>query len=170
MSCIAEMGLAQMGFIPKGSKWYIAQIVEEIRVQGDRRNVVHTNQTLIRADSPVEAYNKAIAIGKQGNTRYKNQEGKTVTIRFRGLRDLNVIYDGLEHGAEINFARDVAVSETKIKSWILPKEKLEVFAPIRPHKGPDYGSAEVIEEVYKRWPRLKGIRGPGYRKAKRHRK
>jgi hypothetical protein len=29
--------LAQMGFIPKDAKWYLADIVEEIRVEGDRR-------------------------------------------------------------------------------------------------------------------------------------
>ncbi len=156
-----------MGFIPKDAKWYVADIVEEIRVEGDRRNVVHRNLVLVRADAPDEAYEKAVALGKKGNTRYKNAEGKMVTIRFRGLRDLNVIHDELEHGAEIIFDRDIAVSEKKIKSWILPKRRLGVFAPIRPHGGPDYGSAEIIQEVYKRWPQLKGVRGPGYQKRKR---
>lgn len=150
-----------MAFVPKDAKWYVAQIVEEIKVKGDARNVVHTNEVLIRADSPSQAYNKAVALGKQGNTKYKNPHGKTVTIRFRGLRDLSVVYEELRHGAEINFTRDIGVSEKTIKSWILPKKKLEVFAPVRPHRGPDYGSAEVIEEVYKRWPHLKGVRGPG---------
>ena len=78
-----------------------------------------------------------------------------------------MIYDELEHGCEINFSRDVGVSEKKIKSWVLPKSKLEVFAPIRPHRGPDYASADVIEMVYKRSPHLKGIRGPGYNKKRR---
>ncbi|HTA23056.1 MAG TPA: DUF4288 domain-containing protein [Terriglobales bacterium] len=159
--------LAQMGFIPKDAKWYLANIVEEIRVEGDRRNVVHTNLVLVRADSPDEAYEKAMALGKQGNTQYKNVEGKRVQIRFRGLRDLNVIHDELEHGGEIIFDRDVGVSEKKIKSWILPKRRLGVFVPIRPHIGPDYGSAEIIREVYERWPYLKGVRGPGYRKPKK---
>jgi Domain of unknown function (DUF4288) len=161
--------LALMGFIPKDAKWYLADIVEEIRVQGDRRNVVHTNLVLVRADSPDEAYKKATALGKRGNTEYKNTEGKMVTIRFRGLRDLNVIHDELEHGGEIIFERDLAVSEKKIRSWIPPKRKLGVFAPIRPHRGPDYASAEVMQEVYKRWPQLKGVRGPGHRKPKKRR-
>jgi len=38
-----------MGFIPKDAKWYLAHIVEEIRVEGDHRNVVHTNQILVRS-------------------------------------------------------------------------------------------------------------------------
>lgn len=159
-----------MGFIPKDAKWYLADIVEEIRVEGDRRNVVHTNIVLVRADSPTEAYAKAMALGKRGNTKYRNPRGKTVTIRFRGLKDLNVIHDELEHGSEITFSRNVGVSEKKIKNWILPKRKLGVFAPIRPHRGPDYASAEVIEMVYERWPHLKGVRGPGYNKSRKSRK
>lgn len=156
-------------FIPRDAKWYIADIVEEVRVEGSRRNVVHTNRTLIRADSPEEAHTKAIALGKRGNTRYKNVNGKMVTIRFRGLSELNVIHDDLDHSAEISFDRDVAVSEKVIKSWIRPKRKLGVFAPIQPSKGPDYASAEVIQEVYKRWPSLKGVRGPGYKNLKKQR-
>ena len=140
--------------------------MEEIRVEGERRNVVHTNCTLIRADSPEQAYKKAIALGKRGNTRYENVNGKKVTIRFRGLRELNVIHDELDHGAEISFDRNVGVSEKRIESWIPPKQRLGVFAPIQPSEGPDYASAEVIRKVYERWAPLKGIRGPGYKKSK----
>jgi len=154
-------------FIPRDAKWYLADIVEEVRVEGSRRNVVHTNRTLIRADSPEEAHEKAVALGKCGNTAYKNPKGKTVTIRFRGLKDLNVIHDELEHGAEISFSRAVSVSEKEIKSWIPPKRRLGVFAPVEPHGGPDYASAEVIQQAYELWPSLKGIRGPGYKNAKK---
>ena len=156
-----------MGVVPKNAKWYLADIVEEIRVEGDRRNVVHTNRTLIRADCPEEAHKEAISLGKQGDTKYENLEGKTVTIRFRGLRELNVIHDELEHGAEISFRRDVGASENEIRGWILPKRRLGVFAPIQASEGPDYASAEIIREVWKRWPSLKGIRGPGHKNPKK---
>ena len=159
--------LAQMGFIPKDAKWYIADIVEEIRVEGEGRNVVHTNQILVRSDSPDEAYKKAMALGKRGNTRYKNIDGKMVTIKFRGLRELNVIHDELEHGCEITFTEDVGMSENEIKKWISPKRKLGVFRPIRPHLGPDYASGDIMREVYTRWPHLKGARGPGYKRTKK---
>jgi Domain of unknown function (DUF4288) len=159
-----------MAYIPEGAKWYVADIVEEVKVQGDRRNVVHINQTLIRADSPTDAYKKALLLGKQGNTRYKNPEGRAVTIRFRGLKNLDVIHDELDHGAEIGFTRAVSVSEKKVRGWILPKSKLRVFAPIKPHGGPDYASAGVLKELYKRWPQLKGVRGPGYQRRSKGRK
>jgi Domain of unknown function (DUF4288) len=156
-----------MGFIPKDAKWYLADIVEEIRVEGDPRNVVHTNVLLVREDFPDEAYKKAIALGRRGNTRYKNTDGKTVTIKFRGLSELNVIQDELEHGCEISYSEAVGVSENKIKSWISPKRKLGVFAPIRPHRVPDYASADIMREVYERWPRLKEVGGARYNKKRR---
>jgi hypothetical protein len=159
-----------MAFVPKDAKWYLADIIEEIRVKGNRRNVLHANLVLIRADSPEEAYEKAMALGKRGNTKYKNPEGKMVTIRFRGLKDLNVIYEELEHGSEITFSRKVGVSEKRIKRWIRPKKELGVFAPFLAHRGPDYASAEIVQEVFKRWPHLKEAGRPGHKKSGRHRR
>ncbi len=156
-----------MGFIPKDAMWYVADIVEEVRVQGDHRNVVHINQILIRADSPADAHQKAIVLGKSGNLSYRNPEGKRVTIRFRGLRDLNVIHDELQHGAEISYWGEIGVPEKRIRSWILPKRKLGVFAPIRQTEKPSYASADVMEEVYKRWPGLRGTPGPASKKSRR---
>lgn len=144
-----------MGFIPENSKWYLAEIVVEITVEGDPRNVVHTNVTLVRADSPEEAYQKSFVLGKQSETSYGNPEGKRVDIVFRGLHDLNVIHDELEHGAEIYFHEQLQVSADDLRRQIVPKEQLGVFAPIRPRGGPDYGSGEVIREVYERFPHLR---------------
>src|SRR5579859_1907808 len=129
-----------MGYIPESAKWYLAEIVEEITVEGDPRNVVHTNLVLVRADSPEEAYEKSIELGTAAETSYENPHGKSVTIRFRGLHDLNVIYDELEHGAELNFQQNKEWDESAIQKWLTPKEKLGIFRPIIPPTGPDYAS------------------------------
>ena len=39
---------------------------KEITVEGESRNVVHTNLLLVRADSPEEAYEKALELGAEG--------------------------------------------------------------------------------------------------------
>ena len=52
-----------MGYIPKDAKWYLADIIQQITVEDDPRSVVHTNVVLVRADSPEEAYEKALALG-----------------------------------------------------------------------------------------------------------
>ncbi len=49
-----------MAFIPQCAKWYLADIVIEFTIEGERDNLVHTNVTLIRADSPEQAYERAL--------------------------------------------------------------------------------------------------------------
>lgn len=145
-----------MGYIPKSAKWYLADIVQQITVEDDPRNVVHTNLILIRADSPEEAYQKAIELGSAGDQSYENIDGKRVTFRFRGLRDLNVIHDELEHGAELIYGENLDMDESAIRQWVTPKEGLGVFLPSTPSKTkPNYGSRDVVEELYKRFPHLR---------------
>jgi hypothetical protein len=143
-----------MGYVPNDVKWFIAEIVEEITVEGDPRNVVHVNYNLIRADSPEEAYNKALELGRGGETQYENSEGKQVSVRFRGLRNLRVVYDELEHGAELMFEESIGMSSLDLQKMLKPKEELETFIPWQPpdfSKQPDYGSKEIIEEVERRF-------------------
>jgi Domain of unknown function (DUF4288) len=144
-----------MGYIPEDAKWYLANIVQEIAVDGDPRNVVHTNLILLRADSPEEAYQKAMELGTAGEDSYENIDGMRVTHRFRGLRELQVIHDELEHGAELSYREDIAVDESTIQKWVAAKEELGVFRPITPSTGPHYGSARIIEEMYEQFPHLR---------------
>ena len=138
-----------MGFIPHDAKWYLADIVEQITVEDDSRSIVHTNSVLIRADSPEEAYAKATELGQQGEISYENPGGKQVRITYRGLHDLNVIHDELEHGAELIFSERADVDELAIQQWVSEKQKLGVFAPIRPSNGLDYRAKDVVEEAHK---------------------
>ena len=144
-----------MGYIPEDAKLYLADIVEEITVEGDARKVVHVNMVLIRAESPEEAFEKSVDVGKSGETNFDNPEGKKVTISFKGLHNLNVIYDRLEDGAELTYSEDIGLTDEEINRLIRPKSELGVFAPISRSKGPDYGSKEIIEEVHERFPHLR---------------
>jgi len=100
-----------MAFIPKDAVWYIAQVVLEITVEGEAQNVVHINYLLVRAGSPEEAYEKALRLGAEHETTYRNEAKKEVRVLFRGLRDLTVVYEGLEHGAELLYEEKVSVSQ-----------------------------------------------------------
>src|SRR5262249_3693296 len=124
-----------MAFIPKDAKWYLADIVQEIKIEGESKNVVHINMVLIRANSPEKAYDKAVALGKEGEHSYENTEGKRVTITFRGLRDLNGIHDKLEHGAELIFSEKIGLTNKQIEKMVCPRDQLGVFLPITPSKG-----------------------------------
>ena len=138
-----------MGYIPKVTEWYIAELLMEIRVHGARCNILHRNLILINAHSPEEAYAKAIRNGQNGETDYKNLKDQSVEIRFKDISKLDVIYDPLVDGAELYFEEQLDVPESEILLMIPPKEKLNVFTPPRPgeDRDPDYRSKDVVEEA-----------------------
>jgi hypothetical protein len=137
-----------MAYIPKDAEWFLAQLVTEIRVGGSKRNVVHIDYVIIRAKTPQTAFARAMALGKRGTMTYKNESGETVKLRFRGLRDLDVIHDPLEDGCEIMFLEKLGMTEKGIKKLVRVKKDLEIFQPIRERKGrPDYSSKEIMDEV-----------------------
>ena len=116
-----------MAYIPEDARWYIADLVLEHHVTGDTRNLVHVNIHLIEAGSPDEAYEKAMTLGKESELAYTNADGKEVRSVFRGLRDLNVIHDKLEDGAELAYEESVDVPEAELASSLSAKEDLGVF-------------------------------------------
>ena len=104
-------------------------MVVEFTFEGEVGNLVHYNLTLVRADSAEEAYSKSLRLGAEIESTYTNSEGKLVTVRFRGLRNLYVISDDLEDGAELLYQEQTNVSEEQLLSTIKNKEALCVFEP-----------------------------------------
>jgi hypothetical protein len=136
-----------VAYIPRNARWYVAEIVEEIRVEGDERNVVHRILVLVDASSPEDAYRRAMELGQQSELTWQNPKGRTVVSRFRGLSELDVVHDPLEHGAELCFFEDISVPEERVAAWVRNKERLNVFREIEPSTGPDYSCKEVVEEA-----------------------
>lgn len=118
-----------MAYIPKDAKWYLADIVMEITIEDDPDKMVHINITLIRADSPEEAYVRSLEVGKQSEFAEPNTDGKMVTHVFRGLRDLNVIHEELEHGAELVYEELTELREEQVTRLVRSKQSLTVFRP-----------------------------------------
>lgn len=140
-----------MAYIPEDAEWYLAWIVEEMRIEGDPRNVVHTNMRLIRADSPEEAYDKALALGQEAEREYENSDGRLVSVIFRGLTDLNVIHEELEDGAELSFEEDVGISEEDLKRKVPAKGGLTVFREDDLPDRPNYMPKDIWEELNRRF-------------------
>lgn len=127
--------------------WFIAELIMEITVAGDSRNVIHRNHVLIKASSNEEAYLKANHLGHCAETSYKNPAGEAVKIKFIGVADLDEILDPLEDGAEVLFHYNVDVSKQELGSLIPEKGRLRAFSPRRRSNGPDYASAEIVNLV-----------------------
>ncbi len=137
-----------MAYIPAEARWYLASLIEEIRVEGDRRNVVHVNTHLIEASSPAEAHRKALRIGRTFTIEYLNPSGKRVRIRFAGIAELVVVYEDLADGAELGYSERVGVSATDLKRMARPRSALAVFAPIaRNPNAPDYAAGDIMDEL-----------------------
>jgi hypothetical protein len=134
-----------MAYIPADARWYIAEVVERLKVQGDPRAVVHVNLYLVEASGPAMAYRKALALGKAAETTYLNPRGRKVSIEFLGLRDLNVVYDRLEHGAELLYREYVGLTAAAARNLVTRRTKLSIFRPLERPSGPDYSNAEVVE-------------------------
>lgn len=129
-----------MAYIPAGALWYIAEIVERIRVEGSLVPVVHVNFCLLRADSPEDALARARRKGKDGEIRYPNPEGREVSVEFLGLRELHVVHDALEDGAELLFEEHVGLTDAAASALVRADADLAVFRPIEPTRGPDYSA------------------------------
>ncbi len=140
-----------MAYIPKDAKWYIAELVMECKIEGESQNVVHVNIILIRADSPEEAFEKAQQFGTESEDSYLNPKNQQVSWRYRGLRDLNVIHDELEDGAELMFEEKIDIPEDEVQEMLTSKYELNVFCPIEPRDSsqPNYCCQEIIEEALK---------------------
>lgn len=136
-----------MGFVPANAEWYLAELVQELTVQEDSRNVVWRNLILIHAHSPDEA----LSLGRAGDTEYLNPSGKQVTVRFQGIASMDVIHDALEDGAELTFHSETNVAPERLRKLLHSKEELELFRPNKPLEGPDVASGEIVKEVQERF-------------------
>ena len=106
---------------------------------------------LVRADSPDEAYERALELGKQLEMSYENPDGKLVVCAFRGIRDMNVIHDELEHGAELNYEEKVGVLNDEIERMLTPKDQLTIFRPDDNSPKPKYIAKDIAEELERRF-------------------
>jgi hypothetical protein len=161
-----------MGFISSGARWYLADIILELIVEGDPLNLVQVNTHLVEAESSEQAYEKAMALGNGAVQEYANTDGKRVCVVFRGLRELNVIHEPLEDGAELMYSETIGVPEEQLRGWITPKEQLGVFAPIEPRSdGPNSMPESVMRMLEAEGYSRKDVEGsaeplrPGERSA-----
>ena len=120
-----------MGYIPPNAKWYVAELVQSIKAEGQETNLVWRNLTLIEADSPEEAYQKALRFGEEGSVSYRNSDGKQVNVCFQGISHLDVIHDELKDGAELLFRSNEDMTDEAVKQLIPTKEELNLFRPIQ---------------------------------------
>jgi hypothetical protein len=105
------------------------------------------NFCLVEAADALTAYSRACALGRSHEMEYKNPAGKLVAIKFLGLRELNVVHDALEDGAELLYSEHIGLSDSESRALVRPRSRLAPFRPRRPSPGPDYRDGEVLAEA-----------------------
>ncbi len=81
---------------PETARWYIAELVEELILDGNIRNVIHRKTRVIFADCQEDAYQKALSLSQEHEPTYLNQTLKGAQTRYWGLNELNLLQDETE--------------------------------------------------------------------------
>ena len=113
-------------WIPKDMEWFLADLIQQFTFL-DGSHIVWVNTILVNANSVEQAYEKALERGNAYNYSFINTDQEEVKMSFRGLRDLYLIYDKLEDGAELLYEEYEEISEEEIAAMVTPKEKLAAF-------------------------------------------
>ena len=120
-------------------KWYVAQLVTEIRVDGDPRPLGSIEVVLVHADSPEEAYGKALALVEDSELVYRNDEGVPVRERYLGINDLdNLQTTVLEDGTVLAARMITDASSEELRGLVRDKKQLSLFGS-PPYDGPNIG-------------------------------
>lgn len=106
---------------------FVAVLVLQSRV-GDRDDnpIVDHQVRIVRAANAASAYARALRLGADEHSTYKNQDGATVTWEFLGLSELNHLDESqLDNGGEV-FSW---LTQGPGREYVKEKEQLAVFAP-----------------------------------------
>ena len=122
---------------PSESKWYIGEIIEEVTVEGEPRNIVHRYVKVLYANSPEEAYGKAHALDNEAKISHVDPERKLVRTRFWGLAELNVVHDDLKRGAALFYEEHIGVPGETSHNWVLPRKNLNASRPVEANPSPN---------------------------------
>jgi hypothetical protein len=114
-------------------KWYLSYEIlyyELTPPSEQEKYTVWENLVLIKADSPEEAFEKAMRHGSMSEGNVKKGDQRAV-CKFKGLKNLIKIYEEIGDGAEIEW-KEYELNRDKLESIIPEKERLHAFQPLPP--------------------------------------
>ena len=116
-------------------KWYLADLVTELRVEGEEPSSVHFDLHLVLARNAAEAYDKALRIGGGKAKQYLRSDGNLMSFLFRGLNDLVAMDEDFADGARILFRSQPEASEEDIQNLVTPRKYLRAVQAEGLHEG-----------------------------------
>ena len=110
--------------------WFLVEIIEKYEpVDSDkthelRRVTTYGNYHLINAETPSQAYDKAVTIGKRSNYKFTNSDKMKMKSEFLGIGDLLTIHENIEDGAEIMWHDYGFISAKRSERIVRTKKEL----------------------------------------------
>ncbi|MDQ3687978.1 MAG: DUF4288 domain-containing protein [Acidobacteriota bacterium] len=114
----------------KDRKWYLAYEILCIEAEDTSTPEIITvweNLILIKANDPEEAFSKAMQHGFDSEDEIE-VDGRRGRLKFKGLKNLVLIYDELEDGAEIEW-REYEVKKDELTNLMKAKQDMHAFNP-----------------------------------------
>jgi len=113
------------------SRWYIAELTEEVTLEGDPVNVVHKKTRVIFADSPQDAYEKALTMITEHEIGYINEHHKAIRTRFWGLRELSLTNEDMDRAGMLPESR-IGTARRRNSTGLTPEQQFALLLSLKP--------------------------------------
>lgn len=117
-------------------RWYIAELTEEVTLEGDPLNVVHRKNRIIFADSPEDAYEKALSLITEHELSYLHEYSRAVRTRFWGLRELPLSNEDMDKAGILPQSRQGA-ARRKNSTGLSPEQQFALMDTVKPGVRPN---------------------------------
>jgi uncharacterized protein DUF4288 len=121
----------EMANSPQVSRWYIAELTEEVTLEGDPQHVVHRKTRIIFADSPNDAYEKALSMISEHELKYLNDDHKAVRTRFWGLRELMLSNEDMDKAGILPQERR-GTARRRNSTGLSPEQQFALLLSLKP--------------------------------------
>jgi ferric-dicitrate binding protein FerR (iron transport regulator) len=75
---------------PQAARWYVAELTEEVALAGSHRlSLVHRKTRVIFADTPEDAFEKALALSREHERAYLDANEQRAKIRYWSLSEVS---------------------------------------------------------------------------------
>lgn len=116
---------------PEAARWYVAELTEEVTLEGDPQHVVHKKTRVIFADSAEDAYEKALSMITEHELSYLNEHNKAIRTRFWGLRELNLSNEDMDRIGILPENR-AGAARRRNSTGLTPEQQFALLVSLKP--------------------------------------
>ena len=116
---------------PEASRWYVAELTEEVTLEGDPLNIVHKKTRVIFADTAEDAYEKALSMITEHELGYLNEHKRAVQTRFWGLRELDLSNEDMDRAGMLPQEKKGA-ARRRNSTGLTPEQQFALLMSLKP--------------------------------------